>query len=72
MVWYPEDKVAPRSPAGRRGIASSPCWKTRRRLVATFLCRKARQHLVASFPCGKTRRHLVPTRGDPDFDDIAQ
>ncbi|RWV95876.1 hypothetical protein GW17_00041453 [Ensete ventricosum] len=81
-----EDKVTPRSLAGRRGDASSPCGETRRRRSragrrgvvvharggeASPRSRAGRRG-VASFTRGETRRRLVHTRGDADFDGTAR
>ncbi|RWW15899.1 hypothetical protein GW17_00020237 [Ensete ventricosum] len=60
----------------RQGIASSPCWKTKRRVVLPLEDEAAPRPCagrrgIASFPRGKTRRHLVPARGDADFDGTA-
>ncbi|RWV86110.1 hypothetical protein GW17_00052030 [Ensete ventricosum] len=59
-----EDEAVPRSPTGRRGIASSLHGKMRQRLVlplkdkAAPRPRSGRQG-GASSPCKRTRRHLV-------------
>ncbi|RZS26604.1 hypothetical protein BHM03_00059960 [Ensete ventricosum] len=69
-----EDEAVPRSPTGRRGIASSPMRHlvparedkaaphphARGRGVISFSRWKTRRHLVASFPRGEMPISMVP------------